>query len=437
MSKQKLYNLLGIAILAALLLSACGGAASKSQTSNNPAELQVWIEWGDNPAQLQALFDKYTAQSGIKVVVTAPVETDKFLPALTGTQPPDLIIRSGGDLVKSYAKEGLIKELSDSIKNTGIDLNDFYSAPLQQCKVGDKTWCLPWGTDIYALYWNKDLFEAAGLDPNTPPQTMEQLAEFADKLTKVGSDGKIEQIGFIPDQAWRHQDLYVHEFGGFWYNNDGTELTANSQPMIDSLAWEQQFYKKYGYDQVLAFSTGFGDQYMSPDYPFYTGKLAMLVDVEWQTGQNFISKLKPELNYGVAPFPPPAAHTERANTGVVQGTVAVIPANAKYPDASAKLLAWLVSPSIVAEEMCVNANLPTSKKAGEDPCFLQNPKFKVFLDLIANKNATYIVTSPISLEFNDAYNTSEQAILHTGADPKTELDKLQNDFAAKLQESLK
>jgi ABC-type glycerol-3-phosphate transport system substrate-binding protein len=125
MSKQKLYNLLGIVILAAMVLSACGGNAAKSQTSANPAELQVWIEWGDNPAQLQALFDKYTSQSGVKVVVTAPVETDKFLPALTGSEPPDLIIRSGGDLVKSYAKEGLITELSDAIKTGGIDLNDF------------------------------------------------------------------------------------------------------------------------------------------------------------------------------------------------------------------------------------------------------------------------------------------------------------------------
>jgi multiple sugar transport system substrate-binding protein len=437
MSKNKLYNLLGLVILCAILLSACGGNTTKNGPSSNPAELNVWIEWGDNPTQLQALFDKYTAQSGIKVVVTAPVEIDKFLPALTGSEPPDIIIRSGGDLVKSYAKEGLILDLGDSIKNSGIDLNDFYSAPLQQCKSGDTIWCLPWGTDIYALYWNKDMFEAAGLDPNTPPQTMEQLVEFNDKLTKVGSDGKLEQAGFIPDQAWGHTDLFVRMFGGFWYNDDGTVLTANSQPMIDALTWEQQFYNKAGYDNVLAFSTGFGDQYMSPDYPFYTGKLAMLVDGEWQTGQNFISKLKPELNYGVAPFPPPAAHPERANTNVVQGTVAVIPANAKYPDASAKLLAWLVSPSVVAEEMCINANLPTSIKAAKDPCFLANPKFKVFLDLIADKNAKYIITSPISSEYNDAYSTTEQTILHTGSDPKTELDKLQNEFAPKLQAALK
>jgi multiple sugar transport system substrate-binding protein len=437
MLKNKLYTTLTMLILVATILSACGGSPAAAPTAVPPKELQVWIEWGDNPTQIQALFDKYTAQTGIKVVVTAPVETDKFLPALTGSEPPDIIVRSGGDLVKSYAKEGIITELSGAIQTGGIDLTDFYDAPLQQCKVGDKIWCLPWGTDIYALYWNKDLFEAAGLDPNTPPQTMEQLVEYADKLTKVGADGKIQQIGFIPDQAWGHTDLYVSQFGGFWYNQDGTQLTMNSQPMIDALTWEQQFYKKYGYDQVLSFATGFGDQYMSPDYPFYTGKLAMLVDGEWQTGQNFIAKFKPELNYGVAPFPPLTAHPERANTAVVQGTVAIIPANAKNPEASAKLLAWMMSPAVVAEEFCFNANLPTSKKAAEDKCFTGNPKFKVFLDLMANANAKYVVTTPISTEINDAYATVEEKILHTGADPKTELDQLQNDFAQKLLDALK
>jgi multiple sugar transport system substrate-binding protein len=432
--KNKLFKIMALIMTASMLLAACGGGAAQQAA---PKELQVWIEWGDNPAQLQTLFDKYTAETGIKVVVTAPVDTTLFLPALTGSEPPDVIVRSGGDLVKSYANQDLVLELSNSIKTGGIDLNDFFSAPLEQCKVGDKIYCLPWGTDIYALFWNKDLFEAAGLDPNTPPATMEQLVEYADKLTKVGADGKIEQIGFIPDQAWGHTELYARMFNGFWYNDDGTQLTANSQPMIDALTWEQQFYTKYGADQVLAFSSGFGDQYMSPDYPFYTGKLAMLVDGEWQTGANFISQFKPELNYGVAPFPPPADHPERANTAVVQGTVAIIPANAKNPDASAKLLAWMMSPAVVAEEFCFNANLPTSKKAAEDKCFTDNPKFKVFVDLMADPNAKYMITSPISSEFNDAYGTTEENILHAGADPKTELDTLQNDFAQKLQDALK
>jgi len=430
MSKNKVYHVVCLLVLAAILLTACGGKPAEGKV------LRVWIQWGDNPQQLQELFDRYGEEAGIKVEVTAPLEEDKILPSLTGSEPPDVLVLSGGDLVKSYASENLVVELSEAIQTGGIDLNDFFAAPLDQCKLGEQIWCLPWGTDIYALFWNKDLFEAAGLDPEKPPETLEELGEYADKLTKIGPDGTIEQIGFIPDQAWGHNDLYVRMFGGFWYSEDGTELTVNSQPMLDSLQWQQQFYTKYGVDDVMAFATGFGDQYMSPDYPFYTGKLAMYVDGEWQTGPNFISALKPELNYGVAPFPPPADHPERAKTVVVQGTVAVIPAGAKDMEASAKLLAWMMSPEIIADEMYFNANLPTSKQAALDPRFAANPKFKVFVDLIGSPNAYWIITTPISLELNEALGLVEEQVLHTGADPEPLLEELQQEYEPKLQEAL-
>jgi len=265
---------------------------------------------------------------------------------------------------------------------------------------------------------------------------LEELAEFADKLTIV-KDGVLEQVGFIPDSAWSHTDLYVRMFGGFWYSDDGTQLTVNSQAMIDALTWQQQFYKKYGYENVLEFTTSSGDNYMSPDHPFYAGKLAMYVDGEWQTGPNFISKIKPELNYGVVPFPPPANHPERASTIVNQGTVALIPSGAKDKDASAKLLAWMMSPAVVGEEMCANANLPTSKKAAEDPCFVKlGPKFKIFIDLMFSKNAYAVITTPITLELADATGTAEEEILHTGADPKEKLDAIQAEFEQKLKDAL-
>lgn len=431
---KKIFMLFSLFVILSMLLAACGGG--KQETSQVDT-LRVWIQWGDNPQQIQALFDKYTAETGIKVEVTAPLETDKILPALTGSEPPDVLVLSGGDLVKSYYKEGLVDDLNGAITTGGIDLNDFFDAPLNQCRSGDKILCLPWGTDMYALFWNKDLFEAAGLDPETPPATMEELAEFADKLTKVAPDGSLEQIGFLPDMGWDHSDLYINMYGGFWYNEDGTQMTVNSQPVLDALTWQQQFYTKYGVDNVMAFSSGWADTYMSADYPFYTGKLAMYVDGEWMTGPNFINAFKPEASYGVAPFPPPADHPDRANTAVVQGTVAVIPSGAANKEASAKLLAWMMSPEVVAEEFCFNANLPTSKKAAEDPCFTSNPKFKVFTDLISSPNAKIMVTTPISLEFNDAWGLVIEQVLHAGMDPKPILDDLQAEFEVKLADALK
>src|SRR5512141_394015 len=252
--KNTLFKLLGLFALASILLTACGGAATPTPAAV-PEVLRVWIQWGDNPQQIQTLFDKYTAETGIKVEVTAPLEEQKLLPSLTGSEPPDVLVLSGGDLVKSYYKEGLVTDLSPLIKSAGIDLTDFFDAPLLPCKSGDKLLCLPWGTDMYALFWNKDMFEAAGLDPITPPKTMEELAAFADKLTQVDSSGNLTQVGLLPDQGWDHSDLYVRMMGDFWYSPDGKHVTANNQAMIDQITWQQQFYKKYGGDKVLALSS--------------------------------------------------------------------------------------------------------------------------------------------------------------------------------------
>ena len=432
--KNNMFKVLTLLVAASMLLAACGGGSASEEAAEEAKVLRVWIQWGDNPQQIQTLFDKYTTETGIKVEVTAPIEDDKVLPALTGSNPPDILVLSGGDAAKSFYKESLVDELSGAIKDGNIDLDDMFAAPLSQCRQGDLIVCLPWGTDAYALFWNKDLFEAAGLDPEKPPSTMEELVEMADKLTVVGADGKFEQVGFIPDFDWSHSDLYVRNFGGFWYSDDGSQLTANSQAMIDALTWQQQFYTKYGVENLQAFRSGFGE-YGSPDAPFYAGKVAMMVEGEWQVGPNFIPALKPELNYGVTAFPPPADHPERAGTIVNQGTVVVIPSGAPDKEASAKLLAWMMSPEIVAEEFCFNANLPTSKKAAEAQCFKDlGPKFQVFVDLMASPNAYPMITTPLSFELNDALGSAEEAILYTGADPKTTLDAVQAEFEPKFKE---
>lgn len=214
--------------------------------------------------------------------------------------------------------------------------------------------------------------------------------------------------------------------GGFWYDKDGN-LTMNSQPMIDAMTWQQQFYSKYGYDKVLKFAGGFGE-YNSPDHPFFAGKVGMMVDGEWIAGPNYIPTFKPELNYGVVAFPPPASNPERAGTAVAQGTVAVIPSGGKNKVEAAKLLSWMMSPDVVASEFCRNANLPTSKKAAENPCFNINEAFNVFVDLAKNPNIVPLITTVHSLEVNDAFGTASEEILHTGADPKTTLDKLQAEL---------
>jgi multiple sugar transport system substrate-binding protein len=400
-----------------------------------PSMLRVWIAWGNNPEWLQSFFDRYGEAEGVEVEVNANVEADKILTGLSGSEPPDVLILGGPDDVGSWAREELVLPLDDVIAANDMNLDDIFSAPLGQCKFQDTYYCLPWGTDNYALFWNKDLFEDAGLDPESPPQTMEELVEYADELTKFDGDGNMVQAGFIPDFSWSHLDLYAAMFGGYWVSEDGTEIQMTSQPVIDALKWEQQFYTKYGPEEVLRLSSGLGD-YMSPDHGFYAGKVAMMVEGEWQPGKNFIGLYKPELNYGVAPFPPPADHPERENTNVVGGTVVVIPSNVKDTGAAGKLLAWLMEPEIVADFFVENFNLPTSKEAAKDPRFAENEKFMVFVELMGDPNAMTIPHTLIDTDISTEMGMIEEQVLHAGADPEPLLQEAQEKLQPMLDEAL-
>jgi len=434
MSARDRKRILIVAILLALV-TACTAAPAAPEEAEGPDTLKVWIAWGNNPEWLQNFFDQYGEAAGVQVEVNANVEADKIITGLSGTEPPDVLILSGPDDVGSWAREELVLPLDDVISANDIDMDDMYPAPLGQCKYIGKYYCLPWGTDNYALFWNKDLFEDAGLDPEKPPQTMEELVEYADKLTKFDDEGNLTQVGFIPDFSWSHIDLYAAMFGGYWVNEDGTKVLMDSQPMIDAMKWEQQFYTKYGVDEVLRLSSGLGD-YMSPDQGFYAGKVAMQVEGEWQPGKNFIGMYKPELNYGVAPFPPPADHPERKNTNVVAGTVVVIPSNVPSTEASGKLLAWMMEPQTVADFFVENFNLPTSKKAAEDPRFAENEKFMVFVEMMGDPNARTAPRTIIDAEIITELEMIEEQVLHAGAEPEPLLREAQEKLQPMLDEAL-
>ena len=107
--KRKLLTILALLAVMSLLLAACAASAPQQPAAGevaSPEVLRVWIQWGDNPQQVQELFDQYTAETGVKVEVTAPIDGDKILPALTGSNPPDILVLSGGDAATQLNIDG-------------------------------------------------------------------------------------------------------------------------------------------------------------------------------------------------------------------------------------------------------------------------------------------------------------------------------------------
>jgi ABC-type glycerol-3-phosphate transport system substrate-binding protein len=228
--------------------------------------------------------------------------------------------------------------------------------------------------------------------------------------------------------------------------------------MIDALNWQQEFYSIYAPGDLKDFFSSFTPymtsrhamyagrrldcrqchrsspiQKKTPDTGFYQGRIAMMIDGEWQVGLNALSREEVQVSYGMAPFPPPSAYPERASTALVQGPVVFIPAGATDKEAAANLLAWMMSPETVAEAASTSFNLPTSRTAARDPRFLQIPDLEVFMDLMAHPSARPAVTTPISPELNEALGQVEEKLLHQGGETLPLLNEVQAELAPKLE----
>ena len=409
-------------------------AAPVVPAAQTPTRLRVWVEMSDNPKLFQDTFAKYAQANNVDVEVVCPAPMDKILAALSGSDAPDVIAMSVATQAQSLAFQGLTLDIKELAALGGLDLNDIYPSALVVCQQGSKLACVPWGTDTVALFWNKDLFEQAGLDPSKPPKTLEELDQYNATLTKKDAKGKITQMGFVPDFPWSNQGTVNYLFGGSNYADGGRTLTVNSPANIDAYTWAQSVYTKFGAKEVVDFKSGFGD-YASSENGFYTGKVAMMIDGEWQPGPNFIPKFKPELNYGVAPIPVPASKSAMYGSATVGGTVVVVPANTKNKQATARLLAWMESPETIADVMYQMANLPSSKKASQDSRFQQIKNFQTFIDVMANPKSSGLLNSPVNQELNDAITKAEEAMLSQGAGVPQTLNDIQQQFEPKLKEA--
>jgi multiple sugar transport system substrate-binding protein len=259
----------------------------------------------------------------------------------------------------------------------------------------------------------------------------------------------------MPDFPRSHNDLYARMLGGFWLNDEGTQVTANSQPVIEALNWQSQFFEGYESGEMDQFARSvngfvnskhpvFGGARLNcqqchrakpqnegkiPDHGFYDGKVAMMVDGQWQVGAAYLPHFQPDLHYGVAPFPFPAGHPERQNTSIVQGPVVVLPTGAADQGMAAKLLAWMMSPEIVAEISLVSGTLPTSQTAAKDTRFQAIPYFDVFLDLLNNPSARFIPLFSECVKLNAAMHTVEKTTLYQeNRTSEALLDEVQAEF---------
>jgi len=131
--------------------------------------------------------------------------TVKIQAGVQAKQPPDVAVMMSTELFSMLDMKAIIP-LDDFIaKDTDIEMADFYPAFMEDTQTEGNTYSIPFQRSTIVMYYNKDMFKAAGLDPEKPPATWDELVSYAQKLNKDGHAGL--EIPGNDDSYWMFQML--------------------------------------------------------------------------------------------------------------------------------------------------------------------------------------------------------------------------------------
>jgi multiple sugar transport system substrate-binding protein len=318
----------------------------------------------DNPG-LYLYIDKFN-QSQDKINIEA-----KFIPfaefkrqltvALVGGTPPDCVLVDNPDFA-AYIDMGAFEALDDRIADWEYGKYDFYPGPWASATWEGKQYGIPFETNTLVLFYNVDMFKKAGLDPDKPPTTWEELNQYAEKLTKDGVYGL--SVCAVASEEGTFQWLpFLQQNGGNVFNLDSPEAVEALQLWVD---WVKNGYVS---KEILNM-----DQWSGVRPQFQNENAAMMVNGPWCIVP--IRAEVPNLNWRLAVLPgrvKQASAMGGVNIGIVKG--------AKNADAAWEYIKWLYAPERIAEFWQKFGTLPLMPKIAESaPYWKGDPVYEVLLE---------------------------------------------------------
>jgi len=265
----------------------------------------------------------------------------KALTAVKSGEPPVMSILLSTDMFTLIDEEAIVA--FDPLIKTADDqawLKSFYPAFMENSQTGGKTWGIPFQRSTIVLYYNKEMFKDAGLDPNKPPATWDEMTAYAQKLTKRDASGKVTQWGVqIPSSGfpyWLFQGLAI-EAGANLMNQAGTETYYDRPEVITALQYWVDLVNKYKVhpEGIVEWGTTPKD--------FFEKKVAMI----WTTTGNLTNvKTNAKFDFGVAMLP---AQKQRGSPTGGGNFYIFAKSTPAQREAAMKFIKWVTSPQRAAQ----------------------------------------------------------------------------------------
>ncbi|HEV7317543.1 MAG TPA: ABC transporter substrate-binding protein [Ensifer sp.] len=405
MSIQFKTGVLALALLGSTALGAVTAKAADQEIS--------WIYCGDT---MDAVHEKYIKQweeknPGWKVTpeVVGWAQCQDKATTLAAAGTPVAMAYVGSRTLKEFAQNDLIVPvpMTDDEKKT------YYPNIVDTVTFDNNQWGVPIAFSTKALYWNKDLFKQAGLDPETPPKTWAEEIEFAKAIKeKTGIAG----YG-LPAKTF---DNTMHQFMHWVYTNNGKVIDGD-KIVIDS---PQVLAALQAYKDITPYSVEGATAYEQNEIRaiFLDGKVGMI-----QAGSGAATRLKEtKVNWGVAPLPlGPEAKGE--GTLLITDSLAIFKGSG-VEEKAIEFAKFITSPGPQGEyELQGGAGLtPLRPSPMVDEFVKKDPYWKPFIDGI-----TYGGPEPLFTDYKGFQNViieMVQSVVTGKAEPADALKKAAGDL---------
>jgi len=265
----------------------------------------------------------------------------KAMTALKGGTPPNLSVILSTEIFTLMDNDAIVP--FDDLVTTAQEkqwLDSFYPALMENSRTAGKTWSIPFQRSTIVMYYNKDAFRKAGLDPDVPPATWDELVEMGKKLVVKDSSGKITQWGLeIPSTGYPYWmfGALCRQNGEVLMNTAGTEVYFKNSGVVQAL----DFWKDLG--QTHGIMPKGTIEWGTLRTDFLEQKTAMM----WHSTGNLTAvKKNASFDFGVAMLP---AKKERG-TPTGGGNFYVFKDSSPEERAAAlKFIKWMTQPARTAQ----------------------------------------------------------------------------------------
>jgi multiple sugar transport system substrate-binding protein len=372
-----------------------------TERSDAPGAMEMWERTGGNAQMVDALVCAWNARNPDRFINLTYIEHTEMVSALArGVATGDVPDLMGLDLIygPQFTSAGQLQDITDLIGDDP-NLATAVEGHMQVSTWEDRIYGVPLYADVSALFWNKDLFEAAGLDPEQPPTNLNELHDMAEAITGI------EEGVYGYYLAGNCAGCNIFTFGPLiWANGGeiepafpGEEAFPNPEAVKPVLEWARMMHQEGLIDPSAQAETGatFAEV-------FGSGKVGIMgtgnFNITLVTGAAGIEGQNPDMNFGITLLP--GFETGEA-ASFAGGDIVVVPEGSERLEDAVDFMKFILSDEVQVEAYARLLNMTTRSDMTDNPYYNEN---QLVQDVAA---AIEIGQTPFTLKFFELINAPQ------------------------------